>query len=295
MKTRYILTVSALALMAGSSLHATNMCPGGGLACVSVSSGQNALTGTSFSIVANGTGQDISPYSGSLATTLGSITTTTPLTLYCDDVNNDAPINTWWNVNISQVTGDLSETRYGSANPVGSSGNLPNTSIPIPTGSTLYEEEAWLYTQMMDLTGAQKNSTNITALQEAAWELTSNGESRAEETNASPWLTAAYNAVASNGKNGASVNGVTLHIATYADWFVLTDTSAAGNTGSVGNQELLAYSASGSFVTAQTGAVPEPPTYWLLAGSLLMFARFKFSRRPRERARQQTPAPGALL
>jgi hypothetical protein len=250
------------------------------MVCISVSSGQNALTGTTFSIAANGENQDISPYSGSLSTTVGSVTTTTAITLYCDDVNNNAPVNTWWNVNISQVTGNLGETRYGSSNPAGSSGDLPGTSIPIPTGSTLYEEEAWLYTQMMDLTGSQKSSTNVTALQEAAWELTSNGESSAEETNASPWLTAAYNAVANNGRNGASVNGVTLQTATYSDWFVLTDTAAAGNSGSVGNQELLAYYSSGSPQTTQNSPVPEPPTCWLLAaGSILMFARAKPIRR----------------
>jgi hypothetical protein len=271
--------VFLLALAACTSMQATNLCPGGGMTCVIVSSGQNALTGTTFAIVANGKNQDISPYSATLSITVGSVTTTTALTLYCDDVNNDAPINTWWNVNVSQVNGNLSDTRYISSNPAGSSGYLPGTSIPIPTGVTLYEEEAWLYTQMMDLTGAQKNSTNLTALQEAAWELTSNGESSAEETNASPWLTAAHNAVANNVKSG-SVNGVTLQTATYSDWYIFTDTSAAGNSGSVGNQELLAYYASSQPQTTLSSPVPEPPTYWFLAtGSLLMFARFKLVRR----------------
>jgi len=271
MKFKFAIAFLAASFAAGTSLRATNLCPGGGLTCLSVSSGQNALTGSTFSIVANGEGQDISPYTGTLSVTVGSTTTLNSITLYCDDVNNNAPVGTYWNVNVSQITGNLSDTRYGSSNPVGSSGDLPGTSVPIPTGATLYDEEAWLYTQMMDLTGSQKNSTNITALQEAAWELTSNGESGSEESNASPWLIAAYNAVARNGQNGSSVNGVTLQAATYADWYVFTDTAAAGNSGSVGNQELLAYFASSPPTDSlPANAVSEPGTLWMLFGSLLM-------------------------
>jgi hypothetical protein len=276
MKNRLAIT---LLFALAASLHATNLCPSGGLTCISVSSGQNALTGTTFSISANGENQDISPYTGTLSITVGGTTTNSPITLYCDDVNNSAPVGTYWNVNISKVTGNLSDTRYDTSNPTGSSGNLAGTNIPIPTGSTLYDEEAWLYTQMMDLTGAQKSSANITALQEAAWELTSNGESGAEESNASPWLTAAYNAVANNGRNGSSVNGIALQTAIYSDWYVFTDTAAANNDGAVGNQELLAYSASALPVTTQSSPVPEPGSFWMPGGSLLIFARVRFRRR----------------
>src|SRR5580658_5768714 len=88
MNLKLSLTLSVAAFAACSSLQATNLCPSGGMTCLSVSSGQNALTGSTFSIVANGQGQDISPYTGTLSVTVGSTTTTSSVTLYCDDVNN---------------------------------------------------------------------------------------------------------------------------------------------------------------------------------------------------------------
>jgi hypothetical protein len=259
-------TLAFAGLAACLPLEAMNVCPGGGISCISVSSGQNALSGNTFTTVINGENGDVSPYSGTLNQTMGLNTTTTSVTLYCDDANNNAPVGSYWNVNISQVTGNLSNTKFDTNNPVGGSGNLPGTSIPIPTGTTLYEEDAWLYTQMMNLPNPGSNTATLTAMQEAAWELTSNGETNSEETAASPWLAAAFNAVANNGQNGSSVNGVALHIASYADWYVFTDTASPNNSGSTGNQEFLTFFASG----APTVTTPEPNSWWLLGNSLLI-------------------------
>jgi len=259
-------------VVATISLQASNPCPSGGATCIAIANGNNAVTGTAVTLTTQTETVDLSPYTGTLYQTVSGVTTSSSLTLYCDDLNNTFPTGTDENVNVSSVTGSLANARFDTQNPTGASGNLPNTTVPIPTGTTLYEEEAWLFTQIMNLPTGTGSIANMTALTEAAWELTSNNLTTAEETNANPWLTAAYNAVTGAGTNGSSVNSVTLHSATYADWFIMTDPNSANNDSSSGNQEFLAYS-SGTAMTNQA-STPEPATFWLLGSALLLGGAF---------------------
>jgi hypothetical protein len=260
------------AFLATMTVQASNPCPSGGLTCIAIANGNNAVTGGVVTLTTQNATVDLSPYTGTLSQTVGGVTTSSSLTLYCDDLNNTFPTGANENVNVTQVTGSLTNTKFDTQNPTGASGNLSGTSIPIPAGTTLYEEEAWLFTQIMNLPTGTGSTANMTALTEAAWELTSNNLTSAEDTNAKPWLTAAYNAVTSAGTNGSSVNGVVLHSATYADWFILTDPNYANNDSSSGNQEFMAYSA-GTMQTTQQ-ATPEPATFWLLGGGLLLSGAF---------------------
>ncbi len=251
------------------SLQASNPCPSGGLNCIEIANGNNALTGSAITITTQTETVDLSPYTGTLSQTMGG-TTASPVTLklYCDDLNNDISTGQYYNMNITQlgVGASLAKTQFDTGNPAGTSGNLPGTSIPIPTGTSLYDEEAWLYTQMMDLSGSNLTAANVTALQEAAWELTSNNLTSAEDSNANGWLTAAYNAVANNQTTG-SINGVAFQTATYSDWYVFTDPASANNANSGGYQEFLAFS--NTQVMTNVGT-PEPATFWLLAGALAL-------------------------
>jgi len=261
------------AFTAAISLQASNPCPGGGLTCIEIANGNNALTGNPISITTQ-TGEtvDLSPYTGTLSQTVGATTTSSAITLYCDDLNNLISTGQQYNMNVTRLTpgASLANTQFDTANPAGSSGNLPGTSIPIPTGTTLYDEEAWLYTQMMDLSGGNLSSANITALQEAAWELTSNNLTSAEENNANAWLTAAYNAVVNN-QTAGSVNGIAFQAASYSAWYVYTDPASADDASSTGYQEFLAYSGGGGGQGVITNGLgtPEPSTFWLFGIALV--------------------------
>jgi len=89
-------------------------------------------------------------------------------------------------------------------------------------------------------------------------DLTSNSSSQPSNYNYQSWITAAQN----NYNN--TVDGYVTP--DYSQWYVLTQVSYAGKTGSTGNQELLTYIPSSSVQQA-----PEPGTL-LLAGFGLLIA-----------------------
>jgi hypothetical protein len=194
-------------------------------------------------------GYYVSPYTGTLTTSAG----TTQLTLYCDDFNNESVLGTSWAVNVTIVDGDLSTTRYDTSNPADSAKPDPN----YPVGTQLYEEEAWLFTQ---LAANLSSSSTVKAIQEAAWHLTSPSSSQPSNYNYNAWITAA-----ANDFNKTVAGYVTPN---YSQWYVLTQVGYAGNTTSAGNQEMLAQFSSGSTIQTTT---PEPATL-LLAGAGLLAA-----------------------
>jgi hypothetical protein len=191
----------------------------------------------------------VSPYTGTLTSSTGK----TQLTLYCDDFNNESVLGTSWAVNVTTVNGDLSTTRYDTSNPADSAKPDPN----YPVGAQLYEEEAWLFTQL----AANISNTSVEkAIQEAAWHLTSFSSSQPSNYNYNVWITAA-----ANDFNKTVAGYITPD---YSQWYVLTQVGDAGNTTSAGNQEMLAQFSSGSTVQTTT---PEPATL-LLAGAGLIIA-----------------------
>jgi len=245
----------------------------------------------------NGTGLTdgsdyVSPYTGYLANYGGG---TTGISLYCDDAADS-------------ISPPSSYTAYVTA--LANAGNTPNPTTrfasatgatdttgtvlandgftgALPTGVNLYEDLAWLYTQMAGYlannTGGTSNGVDVTGLQEAAWDLTSNGGPQGASTHAKEWLslvklyggTSGTNPV--TGTQGTASDGVKLSVyqANYSNWVVITDTvtagcvkgGGAGCTGSVG-QEFLA-SIGSSAVTTAASATPEPATFGLFGCALI--------------------------
>jgi hypothetical protein len=194
-----------------------------------------------------------------------------PVELFCDDYSDDAYWNTGWQVNLTNVgtaaaanpsTDSWQDTRFGGAN--------ANTSYPV--GTTLYEEIAWLFTQSIQ---SGQSTANQDAIGEAVWLMTDpTGTPKATAGNTGSnltyleWITDAedyYNKSASQTPSQfMTVND--------SDWYVVTASNAAGNTGGTGTQEFLAYYTSstptGTEGSMQT-ATPEPDSFVLLGTGLL--------------------------
>lgn len=188
----------------------------------------------------------VSPYTG----TLTNGANTTQIKLYCDDFNNDSTIGTSWSVNVAAVNGNLSTTRFDTSNPANSGHPDPN----YPVGTQLYEEEAWLFTQEADYSN---NTSVLKAIQEAAWHLTSDSNSQPSNFNYQAWITAA-----ASDYNQTVAGYITPD---YSDWYVLTQVGYAGQTGSGGNQEFLAY-----IPSSTVQETPEPATLLIAGGGLLL-------------------------
>jgi hypothetical protein len=258
-----------------------------GLLCAGVS----LQAATTLSITNDGTNGNavISPYTGTL---IEGSNTITGVKLFCDDALDYSPTapSTAYNVVVSSITGSLSSTRFGSAAAAGTSSGITPSGFTMPTGTTLYDELAWIYTQMM----ATSVLSSQEALQVAAWSLT------APETN---WLSPAKGVAGISGVDSAAqgwlttlkgltlttmqVNGSGYTGVTFSNWDVIDDTSAAGkatggggpscNTGA-GCQEFLAYTGGTGIVTTNTAGTPEPATFGLF-GSALLFGAMVARRR----------------
>jgi hypothetical protein len=232
----------------------------------------------------------ISPYTG----TVGGST----VVLYCDDFNDNVYYGqqniTVYSTALPTTTNTTfqDDTRYGVANPT-------TAGAGYPAGTQLYEEMAWLATQMQNTSGA--NATyNDKAIQEAIWTLTddknvNDGQSPQNQTTTGTGTRSdsgvqqsylAWIADAGVDYNQSNVTGYANLVS--SDWSIVTAVSAAGCTvGSKGSsgctpgtagtgdvtQEFLAYS---SAPVSQTnfalGNSPEPASFILIGSGLLVGA-----------------------
>jgi hypothetical protein len=105
----------------------------------------------------------VSPYTGTM--------NGNPVTLFCDDFNNDVTWNQTWQANVTSLgSNDLSNTRYGNSQNVAQLlGTDPyfNTF----TSTQLYEQAAWLTTQFGQYLSNPNGANQVIALQYAIWDL----------------------------------------------------------------------------------------------------------------------------
>jgi hypothetical protein len=248
------------------------------------------------------TGFYISPYTGTV--------NDSTVKLYCDDFNDNI---TWGQQNISVYSTALTattntafqqDTRYGV-------NNASNAGLGYPSGTQLYEEMAWLATQMQNTTGTHATGNDI-AIQEAIWALTNNstvndglsphtystagtgtfGDNGVQQSYLQ-WITDA-----SSNYNKTGVTGYT--DLTIGNWYIITAVASAGCTyGSEGTlgcsgaggtgagthgtgtvtQEFLAYSANPIATSGGSNSTPEPASFLLIGSGLLVGGLFSRRRK----------------
>jgi hypothetical protein len=247
-----------------------------------------ASTSFTFNSVGAGVndgGEDISPYTG----TLGS----SSVELFCDDFNDHVAVGNNYQANVN-YTNNATQTTQTASGARYSQSDYYNTSMP--SGTTLYEEMAWLFTQMEK---AGQTSANDVGIQEAVWHMTSTSTSQPatavsggtysgatfdSDANTVAAATADYTA----GKSLTYAQWITLAQADYSlvnsafltpnygGWMIITDATVYsgghdGNTSGYGYQEFLAYNTSSGVPLASS---PEPATFGLIGGALLFGAMF---------------------
>jgi hypothetical protein len=107
----------------------------------------------------------VSPYQG-LITSNGQ---TSPVTLFCDDFNNEVTWNQTWSANLTPLgSSDLSNTRYGNAGDVALL-QISNPYYSSYTAGQLYAQAAWLTTQFNQYLST--DPSQVIALQYAIWDL----------------------------------------------------------------------------------------------------------------------------
>jgi hypothetical protein len=233
----------------------------------------------------------ISPYTGTV--------NGTTVSLYCDDFNdniyygqqNVTVYSTALTANSASIDDD---TRYGV-------NNAPNSSYT--AGTQLYNELAWLTTQMRAQSG-NNATTNDIAIQEAIWTMTNDtsGPDGAGPHNASTelsgsaltnatdttaqgylnWITDAQNA---NTNGFAAQSGYATLVS--SDWYIVTAVGSAGctigsngsngctpgtaGTGDVTQEFLAYYSGNGGLLTSNVAgsSTPEPASFFLIGSGLL--------------------------
>ncbi len=213
----------------------------------------NAATSFTLTVTGAGSLQDgsylVSPFTG----TIGS----SAVTLYCDDFNDGASLNTPYTSYVTQVgtTGSnlTNYTRYGVNDAPGdtTSTRIVGTGVNgyaalnYPAGTQLYEEMAWLATQSMnDGSGTNANNQDI-AIQEAIWALTNDRALGVSPTNSS-----GYTGTQSSGATGTpqsylqwienantwynngAMNGLTTGYTALvnSNWYIVTNVASAGCT-----------------------------------------------------------------
>ena len=92
--------------------------------------------------------------------------------LFCDDAIDTAPIGGSWTVDVTSYANSTSNTRFfgeATTNTWASTSYFlaGTTQAQLPTGAMLYQELAWLFTQL----ATQTNPTIKQGIQDAAWDL----------------------------------------------------------------------------------------------------------------------------
>jgi len=185
----------------------------------------------------------VSPYYGTM--------NGAPVTLFCDDINNEVTWNQGWTANVTSLaSGVFTNTRYGNpnVNNGATTGLSSNPYITNGSAQMLYGEAAWLVTQFAS------NPSDYVTLQHALWDLMTpyaesttftNGD--ADNKSVGDWL-----ALAGNGYT--SINP--------ADFEVLTNIGCTPGT----NTPCLAYSGQVQEFIVET---PEPSSLALLVTGML--------------------------
>lgn len=248
--------------------------------------GATLQAGTTLVVNTGGTNPDLntaSPYSGTL-TPGGS-----GIELICDDFNDSASTGTTYNVvvtNIGSGTLNATDTRYGGA-------------TGYPAATTLYDELAWLGTQMTKGTVTGAVAANNVEIQEAIWALTDpsgHTSPTASYTGQTQtylqWMQDAKYTVqgSASGYSGYGYGTAASYLTpTYSDWYVVTNTAAVGCTMGSGSgcagssyQEFIAYSAAPVVTTGGSLATPEPASFILIGSGLLAGALVGRRRRNRK-------------
>lgn len=226
--------------------------------------------GTSTSLSDNSNPNAVSEYIGPYT---GNVNGTQAISLYCDDLNDNIGFPSTSTVNVTYLIGgdtrdSLSTTRFATGNSAASItvADHGNATVAMPTGTTLYEELVWLFTQL-GTAAAAGNTTLEKTIQEAAWTMTTpaghTGDLINDNANAAAdwiWLAtqdyALTNVTSVTVGSGAGQYVQTIVTPNYNSWFILDSSAAALNYGeTAGQQELLAYN--GNQVPTLT---PEPPT-----------------------------------
>jgi hypothetical protein len=203
--------------------------------------------------------------------------------LYCDDAIDTAPIGQSWTVDSTSIADSTSNTRFGESgtNDWTSISYFPagTTQAQLPTGIALYEELAWLFTQL----ATQTNPAIQQGIQDAAWDLTSTGGPQDDLADARIWIAAAVNDYnKTSGIAPVSVDGILVSVLdpTYSNWMILTPPAAVNNPTGGGNQEFLAYYDTTGPGGDPPSAAPEPASFGLLGGGRLAFGTFARRKRP---------------
>lgn len=219
----------------------------------------------------------ISPYTGVIGGTYsGSPSrlqsgTGTGITLFCDDFNDAVSVGN----TIQYTVNVVSASANGFTSAELTDARFTNTTL-FPSPTNLYDEMAWLATQMTDVSAGDQ-----TEIQEAIWQMTDttanksvspDGTAAGETQNASQWTADAVKAITGTGSYFTGTTASSYLTPNYSNWDVVTEVGAAGHQSGDGIQEFLAYIQNPAANKTGVAATPEPASFVLIGSGLLVGA-----------------------